>query len=161
LRHIAVTTVLGGALALAGAACDRDLAGEGIRSTTDPIPRPTATAETQSSDADVPDCYPEDAPPPNGEVVSAISFSQDDTFVCTFTVEVGELAPAMDGYRAELVADGWALAFDTSGDTRSFAVTNGDVGMLVTGEPAGGASTMSVTLVPGEVIAVPTTAAAA
>jgi hypothetical protein len=156
LRQLVITG-LGAAVALVGVvACGRD-DGDGGESfpseataeaTAEPTPEPEVQS-TADTDSDVPECYPDDAPAPEGAVLSSIGFSDDDIVLCLLTVEVGELAPAMDGYRADLVAAGWVLGFESTGATdRAFGVAKGDVGIAVAGNADGGTSEMTITVGP-------------
>ena len=147
--------MLCGALALIGAsACGDDDDGATVPGGQD------VDIETSQG---VPDCFPDDAPIPDGDVKGGF-FNESDGGLCTFLVETdSDVTAAIDGYRSALEDDGWEVAYEVPGeDGASIGLTKGDDGIAVGGITANEATTLTVTSGTAESIASaapPTTAA--
>ena len=140
MRKLAVPVVIGGVLALAAAACSsEDLAEEAIER--------SGGGDVDIDLDDVPDCFPDNTPVPDGTVQGGVGVGEGDAAVCTFVVDVeGTVAEVLDDYQAELEDAGYTTGtnFGQPGQ-QVLGMTKGDVGILVAGNQISGNASLSIT----------------
>ena len=140
MRKLAVTVVIGGVLALAAAACSsEDIAEEAIER--------SGGGDVDIDLDDVPDCFPDDTPVPDGSVQGGVGVGEGDASVCTFVIDVdGTVADVLDDYQGELEDAGYTVGTDLGQPGQEFfGVTKGDVGILVAATQVGGTASLSIT----------------
>ena len=153
MRRMAIT-MLGGALALVGAAaCDSDSIGENIAE--EAVEQAGGGDVDIETGGDVPDCFPDDAPVPDGQVQGGFGVGEGDEAICTFLVDVdGDIGEATDAYKSALEDDGWDIGFEAqSPDGEAFGASKGDVGLLISGGDASGVTSISITAGPADIAA--------
>jgi hypothetical protein len=146
MRKLAIT-LLGGAVALVGAAaCDSDDVSENIAEEIAEEAGDAGEVDIETG-GDIPDCFPDDTPVPEGDPQGGFGVGEGDEAVCSFIVNVdGDVNDAVNSYKSELEDDGWEIGFEAeAADANSFGASMGDVGLLVAGSSASGQATISVT----------------
>jgi len=116
------------------------------------------------SSGGVPDCFPDDAPIPDGDVQGGISLDQGENTICTFTVRTDAgVNDAIESYKSALEDDGWELAYEMPGEEgASLGVTKGDDGISAGGTVLEDMTVLTVSASAAESVAgvaPPTTAA--
>lgn len=141
MRRIMITIVGGLLLTVGAAACSAEDVAENA------IEKAGGGDVDIETGGDVPDCFPDGAPVPDGSVQGGIGVGEGTAAVCTFIVDVqGGAAAALADYRGELEDDGFTVGFDTSNaGSFAFGVTKGDVGILVGATENAGTTSISIT----------------
>jgi len=146
MRRMAIT-MLGGALALVGAAaCDSDSIGENIAEEVVENAGDAGDVDIETG-GDLPDCFPDDTPVPDGDVQFGFGAEDGGDALCNVTIEIdGDIGDALSEYRSALEDDGWDTGFEAdSPEGELFGATKGDLGLFVTGSDAGGTSVINIT----------------